>query len=70
MAKSKSLQKTEVVLNKEGDEVEGLGPLPLSGHANRPYGYDVSPNCSALVEDEPTDEHGCRTKGMVWTDIK
>ena len=70
MAKSKSLRKTEVVLNKEGDEVEGLGPLPLSGYANRPYGYDVSQNCSELVEDEPTDEHGCRTKGMVWTDNK
>ena len=70
MAKSKSLRKTEVVLNKEGDEVEGLGPLPLSGYANRPYGYDVSQNCSELVEDEPTDEHGCRTKGIVRTDNK
>ena len=49
-------------MNQEGGEPEALGPLPVSGYE------DQVRNCSKLFGDEyqePTHQHGCRTKGNV-----
>ena len=55
-------------MNQEGGEPEALGPMPVSGYAYGPSNEDKVRNCSELSGDEyqePTDQHGCRTKGNV-----
>lgn len=55
-------------MNQEGGEPEALGPLPVSGYAYGPSYEDQVRNCSKLFGDEyqePTHQHGCRTKGNV-----
>ena len=53
-------------MNQEGGEPEAHGPMPVPGYA---YGTSNKVrNCSELSGDkyqEPTDQHGCRTKGNV-----
>ena len=54
-------------MNQEGGEPVVHGPMPVPGYV---YGNNGRPkNCSELSEDEyqeSTEQHGCRTKGIVF----